>query len=135
MAETLDAEKTEPSNIISGNRIVNINFLLSWAMTLQVEHSKRCTSGTLILESEKRVGLTSKFIFVCNTCEAKIVKCSEDPNKKSVVNYGAVWGTLTNGSTYTHLSDLLTRMDVPPMAGKTFQKIETELSQVNEHEM
>jgi len=114
MKEPLEVEYIKAPEVISGNRIVEINYVLNWAMKLQLDHNKICTAGTLQLESEKRIGLVSKFTFKCNTCERRVIKYSEDQNKKSCANYGAVWGTLTNGSTYTHLSNLLTKMDVQP---------------------
>ncbi|KAI4455555.1 exonuclease phage-type/recb c-terminal domain-containing protein [Holotrichia oblita] len=77
---------------ISGNRIVDINYILKWATTLQYNHAKICSTGTLILKKEQRFGLVSKFTFQCNLCERQYKYATEDPTKpNSTINNGAVW--------------------------------------------
>ncbi|KAK4882241.1 hypothetical protein RN001_005560 [Aquatica leii] len=50
---------------------------------------------------------------------------TEDPTKKkSLKNYGAVWGTLATGSTLRHLQEFLSCMDVSPMPVDIFYKLE-----------
>lgn len=129
--EELYIEKSSAYNYI-GNRVVNLGFLLSWATKLQFQHAKICSAGTLVLKNESRrgLGLTSLLIFECDTCEKQVEHYTDDPSKKSAINYGAVWGTLTNGSTYGHLRDLLAHMDIPSMTQYKFQEIEKELGEV-----
>lgn len=67
-------------------------------------------------------------------CAPEYKYYTEDPNKtKSKINYGAVWGTLSTGSTYGHLEELLSVLDIPPMTLYKFKKIEDDLSGVSTH--
>ncbi|KAI4468275.1 aaa domain-containing [Holotrichia oblita] len=116
---------------ISGNRIVDIKYILKWATTIQYNHAKICSTGTLILKKEQRFGLVSKFTFQCNLCERQYKYATEDPTKpNSTIINGAVWGTVASGSTYGHIKELLSVMDVPVMSAKYFYKIECNLNDV-----
>uniref|UniRef100_A0A1Y1K201 Uncharacterized protein n=1 Tax=Photinus pyralis TaxID=7054 RepID=A0A1Y1K201_PHOPY len=59
-----------PKPIITGNRIVELNYVLNWACNLQYEHSKICTMGKVgvLNEIAKSTGLVSKIVFGCNAC-------------------------------------------------------------------
>lgn len=95
-------------DVISGNRIVELEYVLNWAITLQYEHSKICSGGRLYIHKEvrKHKGLTSAVIFNCTQCSAIIQHETENPNKPvSEINYGAVWGTMATGSTCGHLEN------------------------------
>lgn len=126
MPNTCDRSK------ISGYRIVDIAFVLHWALALQPDHSRICTSGKLYLYNETREGLVSKLEFQCTMCSKSIIKSTEElpPNKCSQLNNGVVWGTITSGSTYTSTKELLSVMDIPMMCNKTFTAKEVELGQI-----
>lgn len=126
--EDLDIEKK-----IEGNRIVQLGFVLKWAMRLQYDHSKTCTGGLLYASNEIRrgLGLVSHIVFNCTMCDVEIIKSTENPAlPKSVINNGAVWGALGTGSTYGHLEEQLSCMNIPSLNKYTFYKIEKELSEV-----
>jgi len=118
---------------IQGNRIVELGYVLDWAIKLQYKHSKKCTLGMLSVKEEKRrgTGLTSTIVFHCNMCSEIISFQTEDPTRpKSKINVGAVWGTLANGTSYEHLNELLSCMDIPNMNRPMFYDLENELGKV-----
>lgn len=135
MGSSLCIEREEaPIPIIRGNRIVELGYVIDRILHLQYEHIKICTLGKLSVEEElrKNLGLVSSINLKCTMCERKYVICTEDPKRNvSLINTGAVWGTLATGSTHTHLSELLSCMDVPQMPASMFNKIETNLGEVN----
>lgn len=119
---------------IHGNRIVDLAYVLSWSIKLQYEHSQKCTSGRLYVDKEirKNLGLVSRIVFKCTMCSSISEYFTEDPKrKKSTINYGAVWGTMATGSTYGHLEELLSCIDIPPMPDKYFYNIENDLGAVS----
>lgn len=118
--------------MISGHRIVDLGYVLSWAVPLQHDHSKKC-EGRLYLSREhsRGLGLARRMQFSCTVCSDKLEFATERPeNKVSLMNYGAVWGTLSTGSTFGNLEELLCSMNIPPMRKSTFQSIEEELGEV-----
>ncbi|XP_018570195.1 uncharacterized protein LOC108910152 [Anoplophora glabripennis] len=115
---------------IQGNRIVELGYVLEWATSLQFNHSKICSVGKLIIveEIQKGKGLTSTIIFQCNFCDERYAYDTENPNRpKSAINVGAVWGTLATGSSYEHMTEFLSCMNIPAMNGKLFYELEAEL--------
>lgn len=97
-------------------------------------HSKTCTFGKLRLEEELRrgQGLTSTIMLKCSMCEKNFLLHTENPNRaKSVINVGAVWGTLATGSCYEHLSELLSCMDIPAINKNLFYDLEEKLGRVS----
>lgn len=121
--------------ILQGHRIVDLDYILQWAIPFQQDHSQSCKDGRILLKSEDRVGmgLDTCLIFGCTVCEKTFRKYSADPMKKSGVNYGFVWGTLSTGSTFGHPEELLSVMDIPTMSQYNFQKIERELGEVSKN--
>lgn len=129
---------------VAGYRIVEIDYLLQNVLSLQSNHSKVCTEGKINLDGEIKKGLLSQFIFVCNICNKRFTLYSEnynckhpmntadiDKQKESNANVAAVWGTLATGSTYAHLSELLSVLDIPTIQRKMFFKIQRSLSEVS----
>ncbi|KAF5271418.1 hypothetical protein FQR65_LT17619 [Abscondita terminalis] len=56
-------EQVEPTTVITGHRIVDLQYVLTWSMKIQVEHSKQCTMGTLEIIGEELVGLGCVILF------------------------------------------------------------------------
>lgn len=113
---------------------MQLGYVLKWSIQLQYVHSKQCTSGMLCVSREIRRGLdlVSHIVFKCTMCDTEIVQSTENPNlQKSVINTGAVWGTLATGSTYGHLEEQLTCMDIPCFNKYHFYKIEGELQKAS----
>lgn len=76
---TYEVEKSQNTcfSIISGNRVVNLGYVLDWAISLQSNHNNICTGGRLYLSNEVRNGLESTLIFQCTTC-SKIIEQTTD---------------------------------------------------------
>lgn len=103
-------------------------------MDMQYKHSKICTGGKLYVASERRrgKGLVSTITFKCTVCEAVLEYDTENPkNNVSAINYGAVWGTLATGSSYTHMEEFFSCLDIPVMSDSMFYEIENEIGKVS----
>jgi len=131
MSHNLDIEyaPADPNTPkLNGYRIVELGYVLDWAMTLQLEHNRHCTSGRLLFKNEKLFGFVSVLQFECNICHCLIEKRTENPShEKSFVNYGAVWGTLSSGSSYSTCKEIFGIMDIPCLPYRLFHQIENEL--------
>lgn len=134
MEHKLSIENVSPTKTftVEGNRVVNLQYVLDWAMNLQLHHLSECTLGKMKLIDEKRngMGLVSSLLFQCDVCKKVVTHFTDEiHNHKSVINVGAVWGTLSTGNTYTHLEELFACLDIPVMSYRTFHSIEQELSE------
>ncbi|XP_031333159.1 uncharacterized protein LOC116182246 [Photinus pyralis] len=125
----LDVEVEEHVPKLHGYRIVDIEYILRQTVTLQSEHSKKCTGGMLVLQEEIQKGLVSRFVYRCNICEKTKIVYSENPEKE-IINRATVWGTLATGSTFAHTSEFLSILDIPPMRGNMFFDIQRNLGDV-----
>ncbi|CAG9857125.1 unnamed protein product [Phyllotreta striolata] len=62
------------------------------------------------------------------SCPKEYAYHTENPNReKSLINIGAVWGTLPTGNTYSHMSEMLASIDVPTMPSNMFYQMENNL--------
>lgn len=94
---------------------------------LQVEHAKICSTGQMRIIGEERagLGLGSRIVFSCNICNFTTIQLTEKPTSSgSKLNLGAVWGTLSTGSTCMHF----TCMDVPAISYRKFSETAVRLS-------
>ncbi|KAF2889580.1 hypothetical protein ILUMI_16593, partial [Ignelater luminosus] len=112
----IEVEQSQ-ENKIKGHRIVDLQYVLNWAMQLQLNHDKKCTAGTLEPIQEQKRGLVSDITFKCNFCGFEIKKSTHPQNDggKEEINVAAVWGTISTESTYNNLKERLAIMDIPPM--------------------
>ncbi|VEN45362.1 unnamed protein product [Callosobruchus maculatus] len=88
----------EDLDVLQGNRIVDLKYVLQWAIDLQVQHSKTCTVGKLKIKEENRLnlGLVSCITFKCNYCDVEIKKYTENPNVKSPYKLRSCLGDIIN---------------------------------------
>ncbi|KAF2891504.1 hypothetical protein ILUMI_14669, partial [Ignelater luminosus] len=132
-------EKDEDQYKIEGYRFVEMDYFFKKALSLQSLHNLKCTGGKLEYSSEKRSGLVSVYTLKCNMCDCEEHLATEKPqtseeksNNHSTINTAAVWGTLSTGGSYTHLTELLSVMNVPPLGGTVFFEIQRELDDAYE---
>lgn len=127
MSTPLCVEKVpEEKNPIEGFRVVELGYVLDWAIDLNYEHFKVCTGGKMKPISEVRVGLVSTVVFRCDFC-MKVQKFSTENPKSSTLNKSFVFGTLSSSGTYTHSTELLSCMDIPSMSENMFYDIEKDM--------
>lgn len=110
--------------------MVDIDYFLQRTIYLQSDHNKNCTGGRLEIIEEIRTGLHSEFIFECNMCKKTLTVPSEKPGGTKIINQAAVWGTLATGSTYAHLAEQLSTMDIPPLSRRMFYNTQRSLGKV-----
>lgn len=53
------------------------------------------------------------------------------PDNKSSLNKAAVWATISTSSTYMHMAEFLSILDIPCVSGNSFFTIQRELGEVN----
>ena len=129
---------------LEGRRIVNLDKLKKM-VTLLTVHSATCNDlhihmksnhEGIILEAEvRRDGLVSIFRAKCSGCgkyfyfetDSKI----RDANghKRYSINLAAVWGSMATGGGGSKLEEILSTMGVPPLAQKTFSRIEHQIGE------
>ncbi|KAF2882228.1 hypothetical protein ILUMI_23951 [Ignelater luminosus] len=130
----IEVEQSQ-ENKVKGHRIEDLQYVLNWAMQLQLNHGKKCTADTLEPIQEQRRGMFRDISFKCNFCGFEIKKSTHPQNDggKKEINVAAVWGTISTGSTYNNLKERLAIMDIPPMPyiknyGKALYKIRNDTS-------
>lgn len=133
----MEVEKDNPfKSNISGNRIVDLGYVLDWALCLQTEHSKICTCGRLVFYKEIRDGFFSTIYFKCTMCNKRVIRTTAPKSKTSndldehPLNIAAVWGTLSTGSSHNQMEELCSVLDIPNLSFRKFHKIENKLSNV-----
>lgn len=118
-------------NVIPGNRVVELGYVLKWSIQMQFFHSKKCRGLFIPFKEESRGhGLVRHLHFKCTMCQDVTIRATEDPKNGSEINIGAVWGTLATGNTYSHLEEQLACMNVPPISKTIFLQIENNLGKV-----
>lgn len=126
----MEAEEYQPT--LDGYRIVNIDYFFRKTITLQTNHSRKCTAGNLVIDSEKQCGLSSTFTLKCSACDMIFTLSNEEPGaEKQVLNKAAVWGTLASGGSYSHLAELLSCLEIPTVTGNMFFDIQRNLGTVS----
>ncbi|KAF2889732.1 hypothetical protein ILUMI_16441, partial [Ignelater luminosus] len=130
----MNSEEYMSSVQIEGYRFVEMDYCFKKALSLQSLHNLKCTGGKLEYFSETRSGLVSVYTLKCNMCDCEEHLATEKPqtseeksNNHSTINTAAVWGTLSIDGSYTHLTELLSVMNVPPLGGTVFFEIQREL--------
>lgn len=127
MSTPIEVEKVEQEkSIIEGFRVVELGYLLGWAIDLNREHFRVCSGGTMKPINEIRSGLVSTIVFQCDFC-MQVKKFSTENPKSSRINKSFVFGTLASSGTYTHSTELLSCMDIPSMGENMFYEIERDM--------
>lgn len=122
----------EANPTISGNRIVELGYVIEKVLSIQAVHLKSCTLASIHFHKEiqKVTGLVSLIELKCSTCD-KIFPFETENPEKQIINAAMVWGTLASGSSYLHTNELLSSVDIPPMPQKIFSEYEQFLSEVS----
>ncbi|KAJ8915351.1 hypothetical protein NQ315_008238 [Exocentrus adspersus] len=120
----------ETHHTISGNRIVELGYVIDKILLIQAQHLQQCTLARVQFHKEIRrgTGLVSCIELKCCACDKVFTFTTEDA-KKNVINMGVVWGTLASGSSYLHTKELLSCIDIPTMPEKMFSEYEEFLSE------
>lgn len=117
--------------VLSGHRIVDLQYILKWALPLQTDHSKICPNGKLNVSNEKSVGLVSEVTLKCDTCDFETTNMTENPNSQTKLNKKAVWGTLNMGNDFSQLKEFLEILNIPFISINLFYQIEGELGEAS----
>lgn len=79
----------------------------------------------MILQKEIRSGLSSSFIFRCGACGTMTRVETDQKNKTALgINRDAVLGITSVGLGFSHIEELCTNFDVPPMSYNLYRKEE-----------
>lgn len=107
---------------IQGNRIVELDFVLSWALKLGSEHSKQCLDCRLVVTGENHSSMVSTIFITCNTCGQSFYGKTENPLREHQIRKSAVWGSVVSGGTHHHAEEFLAHMDVPFLSHHTYNR-------------
>lgn len=132
-AYPLEVEYVEDIQNLCGFRIVDIDYFLKKSITLQAHHNRKCTAGRLEIIKEKRQGLHSTFLLQCTSCN-EVISISNENGKvleTSMLNRAAVWATLATGSTYSHMLEFFSILDIPSISSNMFYNLQRNLSNVS----
>ncbi|KAK9685426.1 hypothetical protein QE152_g38052 [Popillia japonica] len=134
MNRKLHIEVEEPvsvTGILSGNYIVDLQYMLQEVMQLQYTHSVKCTFGKIEVSGEKNsygLGLVREIELKCRACSKLFKVRTEDPkHEKSYINTAFVWGTLSSGGTFHQTKEVLQHLNISPMNYRQFSDIEENL--------
>lgn len=108
-------------------RIVDIDYVLSWAWKIGVSHAKECESVDLFIvrESKTSAPMVGRVIFQCAGCAEVFAGCYADIiNSKNKLAKSVLCGTLMSGQSYTATGTFLAALGIKPMAESTFYKLE-----------
>lgn len=109
--------------MVSGRRIVDINFFINELQKLNNHSSCGCGFSDMVILSEDRKGFRSCLQFKCKMCHFKTCVWTEDPkdNTKNI-NSDAVIAIMSIGCGLSNLEELFSTLDIPPLSSKTYAK-------------
>lgn len=89
----------------------------------EIDHTQfSCSFKDMLLESERRHGLISSFIFKCQMCSKKRVIETEDEKSNMIkINTAAVVGIVNTGG-YGQMKEIMTTLEIPTMNNNTYTK-------------
>lgn len=114
---------------IQGNRIVELDYVLQWALQAGSEHSRKCSNPSFrVIRAYDACAITS-VIFECVTCGELFRRRTEDPANRNQIRRSLIVGTLISGGTHATTGELLAVCDIPWIAFKTFLNDEEKMDQ------
>lgn len=120
-------KQDEEYQLISGRRIVDINFLL-FQLQKQSNHCDLfdCKEGYFQVIGEKRIGLMSKIKLKCNICQNLVYIDSENPENEHRVNINiaAATGIVATGIGQSQFEELFSAIDIPVFSNSTYTNLQ-----------
>lgn len=85
-----------------------------------------CNLKDMTLLGEKRIGLISKFKFICNMCKQYFIIESENPENEENIdaNLAAVTGITSTGIGYSQFQEITACLNIPVFTEKLYGKIQ-----------
>ncbi|KAF2889230.1 hypothetical protein ILUMI_10915 [Ignelater luminosus] len=118
----LERETCGTPPVLDGNRIVDISYFIEEVKKIGI-HDSTCTMGKMKFIKEHRRRVTSKLLFGCDTCKTLHVQ-TQPENTVETSNEALVWGSLSIGIGFSQLQELLSVLNTPTMAKKTYNRYE-----------
>lgn len=112
------------------NRIVDVDYLLRWALTFGAKHAASCRDPNFLFVNEFNASMISTITFECTTCGRLFQGKTEDPRQEHHIRRSMVIGTLLSGGSHATTGELLAASDIPWISFKTFLKDEEELDEI-----
>lgn len=119
----------QPTPVIQGRRIVNIKHIFSQILNEEKHKPYDCTIADMILVSENRSGLHSKFTLECKMCNQIKIIDTEVPDEHTMnVNQAITFGAISTGIGFSQCIELLSTLDMPFMSSATYQVKQREIA-------
>lgn len=113
-------------NYIEGRRIVDMDNFLWQLKRISGHNNGNCHFDELKFRKEIRIGLHSKIILDCNSCNESFMLYTNDDAKTTAtmcVNSSAVLGANMIGIGFTQLQQFTSILDVPTMCNDKFKSL------------
>lgn len=116
---------------LEGHRLVEINYVLGWALKVGTYHAKQCSKVDIYPEEEanSRYAMSKRVVVKCGGCGVRFSGSYTNPNNTNRLARTLVLGTLLTGQTYSSTKGLLAPLGVSMMAESTFYKFEPMLDE------
>ena len=127
-----------PKSKLDGNRIINMDILKASIMEMSTHSAIRSEAyqvvsegkSPIILESERRNGLSVILEARCNGCNKRFIIDNSpgmETNKglRKEINVKAVWGSMVTGGGCSFMNELLGTMSIPDLDERKYTELET----------
>ncbi|KAF2884668.1 hypothetical protein ILUMI_21503 [Ignelater luminosus] len=119
----LERETCGTPPVLDGNRIVDISYFIEEVKKIGINDST-CTMGKMKFIKEHRREVTSKLLFGCDTCCKTLHVQTQPENTMETSNEALARGSLGIGIGFSQLHELLSVLNTPTMAKKTYNRYE-----------
>lgn len=121
--DQVNGEK-KSKRIIDGCRIVNYEHVIKDLLNKAYDkslHEESCTLNKLELVNSRKKGFIEDVFLQCITCKVKVKYCSQPEDTDSLnINDAMVLGSLTAGSGFSNMQELLAPVGIPSMSSTKY---------------
>lgn len=112
---------------IKGNRMVDVDYLLRWLLSLTNQHYKNCDRPSFTLVDEKFKFMVSIIYLFCETCKKTFKGKTENPTNPGILRKSIVWSVVASGETHAQAEELFAHMGSRFMCFESFMKTEHDM--------
>lgn len=108
---------------LQGRRLVDIGYLLKQIAEISKHPPFDCTFSDMYPIHEYKMGLKTKITLVCKMCNIeKTIHLIEETEREMDINSVLALATVSTGSGYSTVNELLSVLNIPFMSNSTYQQ-------------